>query len=76
MSTARDPKRFKPAKPHNSLLAPGVCLCVECSKFMLTRRCPVKSRQGQQCGDYRDHGGEHTLLVDTVFMIAAERASS
>lgn len=64
---------FRPAPTHNPLMAPAICLCVECSREMLTRRCPA-TYQGRQCGDYRGHSGEHSLIVETVFQIAQERA--
>lgn len=67
---------FKPAPAHNRLLAPAICLCAECSREMLTRRCPAVDDLGHQCGDYKGHRGFHSLLVCTVFPIAAERAEA
>jgi hypothetical protein len=69
----------KPAKPHNPLFGPGACLCVECSRQVLAQRCPKVTvnphlmGSNQQCGNWKGHGGLHTLLLDTTFLIAEER---
>lgn len=65
---------YKTAGPHNPLLGPAVCLCVECSRIVLTLRCPARSPGGAQCGDYKGHRGQHNLIVATVFSIAEDRA--
>jgi hypothetical protein len=67
---------YRPAGAHNYLLAPAVCLCVECSREVLTRRCPAVSASGHQCGDWRGHRGDHSLLVCTTFAIAAARSEA
>jgi hypothetical protein len=67
---------FKPAPPHNPLKAPAVCLCVECCKVVLTKRCPARDEQGRRCGDYKHRGKTHTMFVATVFQIAEERTRS
>jgi len=67
---------YKPAPPHNPILAPAICMCVDCSRIVLALRCTARSPTGDQCGDYRGHGGEHTLLVCTTFDIAADRAKA
>jgi hypothetical protein len=65
---------FRPAPPHNPLLGPAVCLCVDCCRIMAKLRCPVTSANGHQCGSYKNHRGkEHSLLVMTVFQIVDER---
>lgn len=64
---------FKPAGPHNPLQAPAVCLCTGCSRWVLERRCQATDEQGRQCGMFRHRGREHSLIVETVFQIAAER---
>jgi hypothetical protein len=65
---------FKPAPAHRNA-APAVCLCVDCSRIMLANRCASTNVDGHQCGDYRGHSGSHSLIVATVFAIAAERAA-
>lgn len=64
---------FKPAPPHTPLKAPAICLCVECCKIVAGLRCPARDSEGRQCGDYRHRSKRHTMLVMTVFAIAAER---
>lgn len=66
---------FKPAGPHRDV-APAVCLCRDCSRIMLDQRCPHRNRGGVRCGDYRQHRGPHTMLICTVFLIAAERVGA
>lgn len=74
-----DSRLTKPAKAHNPLFAPAICLCVDCSRTVLAQRCPKVTinphMQGssQQCGLYKGHRGDHTMLVATVFVIAEER---
>jgi hypothetical protein len=51
-------------------------MCVDCSRIVLALRCLVTDDDGNQCGDYKGHRGQHTLLVCTTFAIAAERAGS
>lgn len=63
----------KPAPPHNPLLAPAMCGCVECSRKVLDLRCLIVDSEGRRCGDYRHHRGEHTLLIATDFVVAEER---
>lgn len=67
---------FKPAPAHNPRLAPAVCLCVDCSRIILAKRCPTRDSRGRQCGNYRHRSREHALLVATVFQIAAERVDA
>lgn len=64
---------YKPAPPHNPLQAPAICMCVECSRIVLELRCPARSPGGAQCGDYKGHRGEHSLIVATCFSIAEDR---
>lgn len=64
---------YKPARSHNPLIGPAVCLCVECSRKVLALRCPARDAEGRQCGDYKHRGKEHSMLVLTVFAIAEER---
>lgn len=77
--TATAARLSKPARGHNPLYAPAVCLCVECSRKVLALRCPVTTinphMQGGklQCGNYKGHRGDHTMLVATTFVIAEER---
>lgn len=65
---------LKPTPPHNPLRAPATCLCADCSRIVIALRCPVRDEHGNQCGDYRHRGNEHTLITATVFQIASERA--
>lgn len=62
---------YRPAGPHRPHLAPAMCLCVECSRVVLAKRCEARF-DGNQCGNYALHRGQHTVLVATVFTIAAE----
>lgn len=66
---------YRPAPPHNSLLAPSACLCVECAAIVLTLRCTATDADGHQCGNYKHHRGSHTMLVCTTFAIAAARVA-
>lgn len=66
---------YKPTPPHNHLLAPAICMCVECSRLILALRCPVLDVNLNQCGDYKGHRGAHSLIVATCFDIAAERVA-
>jgi hypothetical protein len=69
----------KPARAHNHLMAPGVCLCVECCRIVLDLRCdkwttfPDAEGGSLRCGDYKGHRGHHTILVSTSFVIVEER---
>lgn len=67
---------FKPAPPHNHLKAPATCMCIDCCHIVTQLRCPATDPDGHQCGNYRDHRGEHSLLVSTAFQIAAERIAT
>jgi hypothetical protein len=66
---------FRPAPAHNPLKAPAICLCADCSRWVLDRRCPSRDPGGRQCGDYKGHRGSHNVIVATVFQIAQERAA-
>lgn len=70
----------KPARAHNPLFAPGVCMCVECCRIVLDARCDKWSYDPQmeggsvRCGDYKGHKGDHSpLMLATAFLIAEER---
>lgn len=64
---------FKPAGPHNPLLGPAVCLCVDCCRKVDALRCPVTDADGRRCGDYKHRTKEHSLLVLTVFQVVDAR---
>jgi hypothetical protein len=66
---------YKPAPPHNSLMAPAVCMCIACCRIVLDLRCPAENEDGIRCGDYAGHrkADGHTMIPATIFLMAEER---
>ena len=58
--------------PHDR---PAFCRCIDCSRWVLAQRCTAINAEGYQCGDYKRHGGPHTILTSTVFLAAAKRVA-
>lgn len=78
--SAQKRRLSKPARAHNPLYGPSVCLCLDCCRTVLALRCPFVSvdprfvGSNAQCGSWKGHHErEHTQLVDTTFVIAEER---
>jgi hypothetical protein len=72
--TDKSKRLFKAAPPHNPRVAPAMCMCVECCKVMLAKRCQARDPEtGVQCGNYKHRGKSHWMIPATIFQIAEER---